>query len=215
MKKINLLIVIIGLFWLSGCSQNDDDALPYYITPDFTPHWEAELKGKNKDALHTIAPFKFTNQLGRKVNNQTFEGKIYVANFFFTTCSSICPKMTNNLHIVQQAFAKDTDIKLVSYSVMPWFDSVKMLKKYAAKNHVDNKKWHLLTGAKEDIYAIARQSYFAEKGIGLTKSTNEFLHTENIFLIDGKGHIRGVYNGTLPVEMHRLIDDIKLLKMES
>ena len=214
-SKINLLIfiVLIGVAW--GCKENQNqDSLPYYTTPDFTPRWQADLD-KPVKKLHRIAPFKFTNQLGQKVANQDLAGKIYVANFFFTTCPSICPKMTTNLFAVQEAFAKDQAIKLVSYSVMPWFDSVSMLKKYAAKNHVDSEKWHLLTGEKEKIYEIARQSYFAEKGIGLTKSSNEFLHTENVFLIDGEGHIRGVYNGTLPLEMKRLIEDIKILKQSS
>ena len=199
--------------FLANCQESLEN-LPYYTTPDFTPRWEAELK-EPVQQLHRIAPFRFTNQLGQKVANKDLAGKIYVANFFFTTCPSICPKMTTNLFAVQEAFARDQSIKLVSYSVMPWFDSVPMLKKYAAKNHVDNEKWHLLTGEKEKIYEIARQSYFAEKGIGLTKSSNEFLHTENVFLIDGEGHIRGVYNGTLLLEMKRLIDDVKILKKNS
>ncbi|OJJ17294.1 SCO family protein [marine bacterium AO1-C] len=208
------LIIIGGLLGVFTSCQQSQEGLPYYTTPDFTPRWEAELKEPLKK-LHRIAPFQFTNQLGQKVANKDLAGKIYVANFFFTTCPSICPKMTTNLFAVQQAFNKDQSIKLVSYSVMPWFDSVPMLKKYAAKNHVDNEKWHLLTGEKDKIYEIARQSYFAEKGIGLTKSNNEFLHTENVFLIDGEGHIRGVYNGTLPLEMERLIEDVKILKKHS
>ena len=120
--------------------------------------------------------------------------------------------MTTNMIRIQKEFEKDDDIKLLSHTVMPWADSVSVLKEYANLKGIDNKKWHLLTGRQEEIYNLARQSYFAEKEIGLDKDSDEFLHTENFVLIDGKGRIRGVYNGTLALEMTRLITDIRTLK---
>jgi protein SCO1/2 len=120
--------------------------------------------------------------------------------------------MTKNLMVVQNTFKNDTNILMLSHSVMPATDTVTQLKKYANRWKIDSQRWHLLSGEKEKIYALARQSYFAEKEIGLQKDKNEFLHTENAFLIDKNGHIRGVYNATLPLDIENLVKDIKVLK---
>ena len=123
--------------------------------------------------------------------------------------------MTNNLQRVQEAFAQDDEVMLVSHTVMPWLDSVEVLKDYALKNEIQTSKWQLLTGDKNLIYQLGRQSYFADEGFGKSVTDiDDFLHTENIVLVDGNQHIRGVYNGTLPLEMTRLIEDIQRLKLE-
>ncbi len=193
--------------------QTQKENLPYYNTADLTPNWYTK-KQLDTLKLHKISDFSFIDQEGKKVSNETVKGKIYVANFFFTICPSICPTMTQNLLTVQSTFKNDTDILMLSHSVMPKTDTVAQLKKYANRWKIDSQRWHLLTGEKDEIYALARQSYFAEKEIGLQKDKNEFLHTENAFLIDKNGNIRGVYNATLPLDIENLVKDIKVLKTE-
>jgi protein SCO1/2 len=118
------------------------------------------------------------------------------------------------LQSVQQAFSKNNDVILLSYSVTPWIDSIPRLKKYADKYSIQSNKWHLLTGSTNSIYTLARQSYFAEEKTGYNKDSSEFLHTEHFILVDKKGCIRGIYNGTLPLETQRLEDDINILLKE-
>ncbi|MCA6438439.1 MAG: SCO family protein, partial [Chitinophagaceae bacterium] len=162
----------------------------------------------------TIAAFSFTDQHNQIINNQSINNKIHVANFIFTSCGSICPKMTNNLKLVDSAFANDKDVVLLSYSVTPWIDSVPRLKLFANNYKITNPNWHLLTGDKSSIYTLARKSYFAEEDLGFTKDSTEFLHTEHTMLVDRNGRIRGIYNGTLQLEIEQLIKDIQLLKKE-
>lgn len=187
--------------------------LPYYNTPDFTPqflnHAEAE-----KTITHRISDFKFTDQDGQQVTQQTVNGKVHVAAFFFTACGSICPKMITQLKRVQDAFAGDTGVVLLSYSVTPWLDSVPVLHRYAQKHQVNASQWHLLTGYKSAIYELARKSYFAEEEIGFTKDSTEFLHTEHFILVDRSSRIRGIYNGTLALETDQLIKDMRQLEGE-
>jgi protein SCO1/2 len=201
---------------LSACQpkeQSQIENLPYYNTAEFTPKWYTK-KQLDTLKLHKIADFSFIDQDGIKVSSGNVKGKIYVANFFFTICPSICPTMTQNLLVLQQTFKNDADILMLSHSVMPTTDTVAQLKKYANRWKIDSQRWHLLSGEKEKIYELARQSYFAEKEIGLQKDKNEFLHTENAFLIDKNGYIRGVYNATLALDVENLVKDIKVLKSE-
>ncbi len=186
--------------------------LPYYHTADFSPIWAAE-RNSNTDTLHTIDRFRFVDQNGDTVSNETFRSKIYVANFFFTLCPSICPKMTFHLQKVADEFKRNPDVLFISHSVTPKIDSVSRLRDYAREHNIDARQWHLITGDQNEIYTLARQSYFVEEEIGLNKQ-NEFLHTEHFVLIDRNGHIRGLYNGTLELDAMRLIDDIKLLLAE-
>ncbi|HCX20670.1 MAG: SCO family protein [Flammeovirgaceae bacterium] len=205
------LIFLLGIY-LFGCdSKSTEVSMPYYTQADFTPKW---IEG-NVDTIHQVADFTLTNQDGQIITNADLRGKIYVTNFFFTICPTVCPKMTNNLQRVQEAFAQDDEVMLVSHTVMPWLDSVEVLKDYALKNEIQTSKWQLLTGDKNLIYQLGRQSYFADEGFGKSVTDiDDFLHTENIVLVDGNQHIRGVYNGTLPLEMTRLIEDIQRLKLE-
>lgn len=201
-----------GAIVLSGClllgCNNKEASLPYYNSPDLTPAWEL---GSGK---HTIADYCFTDQDSNVVNNKTFKDKLYVANFFFVSCPGICPKMTNNLQQVAIAFSGNDEVMLLSHSVTPNIDSVPKLKEYASNNNIHSKQWRLVTGNKSEIYKLARQSYFAEDEIGFNYDSTDFLHTERVVLIDKEGHMRGVYNGTVTLEMQRLIDDIHLLLKE-
>jgi protein SCO1/2 len=168
-----------------------------------------------QDKIHTIPPFSFTSQLGQKVSNKTTAGKIYVANFFFASCKNICPAMMTNLEKVQKTFKSDAGVLILSHSVTPLKDSVQALRKYADERHIDNKTWLLLTGDRDATYQLARQAYFADEAGGYGKKPDEFLHTENVVLIDTKGRIRGVYNASLAVEIDMLIEDIKRLQAEN
>jgi protein SCO1/2 len=187
--------------------------LPFINKPDFTPEWIETSSSEYKN-IHSIPSFSFTNQNGETVTEKTVDGKIYVADFIFTKCGSICPKMMSNMSLVQTAFKDDKDVLLLSHSVTPDMDSVPVLKNYAEAKGIISGKWHLLTGNKEEIYSLARKQYYAGDTIGFYQNANEFLHTENVLLVDKHRRIRGVYNGTLPLEMERLIEDIGELKKE-
>ena len=217
--KGGLLMLLLGvggaLGWYSFRSsfRGPPLPLPFYSSEDFTAEW-IEPTDPRFANIHRIAPFSLRNQSGELVTNASLDGKIYVANFFFTGCPGICPKMATNLLRVQTAFLTDDEVRLVSHSVMPDKDSQEVLRTYANDHGVVSGKWHLLTGERESIYTLARRSYFAEKQPGFIKNSSEFLHTENMLLIDRHGRIRGIYNATLPVDADRAIEDIRLLKRE-
>jgi len=162
---------------------------------------------------HTIADFSFTNQNGKTITQKDYEGKIYVADFFFTTCQTICPIMTKNMADVQKAVSNNPKVMLLSHSVLPDQDSVPVLKKYALEHGVIDSKWNLVTGNKKDIYGIARKSYLAVKTSDASEMY-DMVHTENFILIDAKRRIRGFYDGTKTEEVSRLIADIDLLSKE-
>ena len=159
---------------------------------------------------HTVADFSFTNQNGKTITQENYKGKIYVADFFFTTCGSICPKMTTNMVRIQKAVSSNPGVLLLSHTVMPETDNVLVLKKYALENGVNDLKWNLVTGDKKKIYTMARKSYLAVK-LGKPEEQYDMVHTENFVLVDAKRRVRGFYDGTNPDEIDRLIDDIKWL----
>ncbi|GAB3944833.1 SCO family protein [Spirosoma harenae] len=192
-----------------------DESLPYYNTPDFTPIWLTNPAEVDQKITHRIADFSFQDQNNQLVTQKTIANKIHVANFFFTSCPTVCPKMTNLLKAVQDTFQTNPNVVLLSYSVTPWLDSISRLQRYAVQKGVRTDKWHLLTGSRSQIYNLARQSYFAEEAIGFSKDSTEFLHTEHILLIDANRRIRGVYNGTIPLDIDKLIVDIYTLLKES
>ena len=159
---------------------------------------------------HAIADFSFTNQNGKIITQKDYEGKIYVADFFFTTCGSICPKMTTNLVEIQKAFINNPKVMLLSHTVFPEMDSVAVLKEYAIKNGVIDSKWNLVTGDKKQIYTMARKSYLAVK-LGKPEELYDMVHTENFVLVDSKRRVRGFYDGTKKEDIERLIEDINFL----
>lgn len=160
---------------------------------------------------HRIADFSLLNQNGDTITQENYRDKIYVADFFFTTCPTICPIMTANLVEVQAALANDPEVLLLSHSVTPEIDSVAQLKKYAIVKGVNDAKWNLVTGDKKQIYELARKSYLAvqEDGDG---GPFDMIHTENFILVDKQRRIRGFYDGTKEEEMNRLLSDIEILK---
>ena len=211
-----IVLASISLFFLvMGCKQQaSDKALPYYNAPDFTPIFLKSADRVEKTITHTIGKFALKNQDGEAFSEQDVQGKIQVANFFFTGCGSICPGMMSKLRKLNSESAKDKDIVFLSFSVTPWRDSVSRLREYANTNKIIAPNWHLLTGPKADVYTLARRSYFAEEALGFTKDSTDFLHTEHVLLVDKTGRIRGIYNGTLELDMEQLSKDIKVLKAE-
>lgn len=162
---------------------------------------------------HTIDNFSFTNQNGKIITQKDYEGKIYVADFFFTTCPSICVPMGENMAWLQEQIKNNPKVMLLSHSVMPDIDTPEVLKAYALKKGVIDSKWNLVTGKKEDIYFIARKSYLAVKTTD-SSELYDMVHTENFVLVDEKKRIRGFYDGTNLDEVKKLLEDIKFLSGE-
>jgi protein SCO1/2 len=209
----NKWLICLALFFSCRSSLGRKETMPFFNKPDFTPEWISKKDPAYKK-IHTIPPFSFTDQDGKTITEKTVDGKVYVADFFFTHCGSICPVMTRNMGKLQSLFKSNDKVLFLSHSVLPEMDNVPVLKRYADARGVISDKWHLLTGDKEKIYSIARQQYFAGDTIGYYQTGNEFLHTENFILVDQNRRIRGVYNGTLELEMDRLKEDIDTLLKE-
>lgn len=210
MLRIFIFFICIEIY---SCSfkENKTEQLPYYSTENFSPLW---LNLKDADTVHTIPEFSFTDQNEKKISRKDFDNKITVVDFFFTSCPGICKRLTSSLMKVQDAFKNDDKVLLLSHSVTPEKDNVAVLKKYAEEHNAISGKWHFVTGDRNAIYKIARTAYFADEDMGWKQDSTTFLHTENILLIDGKHHIRGVYKGTIPSEIYNLVDDIKKLEDE-
>jgi len=204
--------IAASLLIVTSCSK-EPEVLPFFNTADFTPEW-IDITAPEYKTIHTLPSFNFFNQYGDTITNKTIQNKIVVADFFFTICPGICPRLTKSMATIQNVFAQDDVIVLLSHSVTPDIDSIPRLKEYADSHQVNRGKWHLLTGDRGEIYSVARKGYFADEEVGLKKSDTEFLHTENFILLDGRQRIRGVYNGTNATEIERLIEDIQILKNE-
>lgn len=217
MNKIAALLLLSCLFACAedpladAAKQTTRNAeLPYYAEATFTPYW-LEDGADTLQEFHRISPFSLIDQRGDTITEQSLDGKIYVADFFFTACPGICPKMTSNMAILQEAFKYEPNVKLLSHSVTPRYDSVSVLQAYAEAKGVDANKWHLLTGDRDLIYSLGRKDYFVEEDLGLAKDPDDFLHTENFVLIDRNRHIRGIYNGLNRTAVNQLAADIKTL----
>lgn len=206
-----LVVVFIAIYTLLN-----NRSLPVITPRDVNPELVDSLV-QHIGYNHKIAPFAFTNQNGIKVTNKDYEGKIYVVDFFFTTCQTICPKMTDNMVWLQDKIKDNPKVKLLSHSVFPNEDTVEVLKKYAKEKGVIDAKWNLVTGNQKEIYKIARQSYLVVK-TGKPEELYDMVHTENFVLVDQKGRIRGFYNGLNIDEevkgeknLTQLLEDIELL----
>ncbi|CAM3600117.1 SCO family protein [Flavobacterium chungbukense] len=202
-------VVTISLFY---SALKPKKTLPIYNPADVNPELvDSTVQYKSK--YHTIADFSFVNQNGDTITQKNYEGKIYVADFFFTTCGSICPKMSTNLVDVQKAVLNNPKVMLLSHTVFPEVDSVSVLKAYAIKYGVVDSKWNLVTGDKKEIYSMARKSYLAVK-LGRPDQLYDMVHTENFVLVDQKRRVRGFYDGTNKEDIKRLLEDIDFLSQE-
>ena len=212
--KILSLVVIVGVGIMVGYYiQQPDPRLPIINPSDLNPALvddEVERTGRN----HRIGDFALIDQDGDTITQANLAGKVYVADFFFTTCPTICIDMAKSMRRLQAEFANDNDVMLVSHSVTPEIDSVPVLRAYADKQNAIPGKWIFLTGDKEQIYNLARKHYFAVMEPGATFNEHDFIHTDNFVLIDSKKRIRGIYVGTSDVEVDKLIKDIRILLQE-
>jgi protein SCO1/2 len=166
---------------------------------------------------HKVGKFSFQNQDNQTITEKNVKGKIYVAEYFFTTCKSICPIMNQQMQRVQKAIKGNGNVKILSFTVDPDADTVAQMKRYATSHNYVKGQWHFLTGRKEDLYSLARKSFFVLKPAeaqNLGDAGSDFIHTNNFVLVDGQGRIRGYYDGTNPKEVKTLIADIKRLEEE-
>ncbi|PTX45145.1 protein SCO1/2 [Christiangramia gaetbulicola] len=189
-----------------------EERLPVY-QPDMV---NAELVDSTKQYVrkyHKIADFELVNQNGDTITQEDYKDKIYIADFFFTTCLTICPIMTDHMIQIQEKIKNDDEVFLLSHTVFPVTDSVPVLKKYAEEKGVIDEKWNLVTGDKKQIYDLARKSYLATKSTG-DGGKYDMIHTENFVLVDKDRQIRGFYDGTDPEAIENLMHDLKVLKAE-
>lgn len=210
--------VLLCLFGCGETASTKQATLPYYDEASFTPHW-FDAPTDVPVNFHKIPSFTLLDQNGQVITEDTVEGKLYVANFFFTACPGICPMTMSNMAKVQKAFEEDEDILFLSHSVTPEKDSVAALQAFAQKMHALSSKWYLVTGDREQIYNLGKNFYFAEEDLGETDQVESrdaaFLHTESFFIIDQDRRIRGVYNGMNTASVTQLIADVRALQAAS
>lgn len=206
---LGLSVIIIAFFYKA---LKPTAVLPVYQPAMVTPELVDESIQYVKK-YHTIAPFSMTNHNGESITEKDYENTIYVADFFFTTCPSICPIMTKNMYALQQKLSPYPDVKLLSFSVTPEIDSVAQLKRYALENKVNDSRWNLVTGNKKEIYQLARKSYLVVKEDG-DGGPHDMIHTENFVLVDKQKRIRGYYDGTQATAIDDILRDIVILIQE-
>ena len=210
-KKFFIIFGILSVIIYFGIYNllSPEKMLPIYSPRDINPELvDSTVQHIGND--HKIADFAFTNQDGKVITQKDYENTIYVADFFFTTCPTICPKMTDNMVWLQNQLKNNPEVKLLSFSVTPDIDTPEVLKKYAIEKGVDDARWNLLTGNKKDIYYLARKSYLAVK-TGRPEELYDMVHTENFILVDKNKRIRGFYDGT---NLDQPTDDPKTKNMK-
>lgn len=212
-----ILLAGIGAMFYITYNQENKRNIPI-LNPNEVNSVLVDSTLQQKGIGHTITPFELINQDGENVTESLIENKIVIADFFFTTCPSICPKMSNQLKRVHDYFESSDEIMILSHTVWPEVDSVSVLKDYALQYDADSNKWQFLTGSKIHLYDLARKSYFVAPSLTDTNFThgseNDFVHTENIVLVDSKKRIRGYYDGTDSEEIDNLILDIEALLLK-
>ena len=209
--SLKTLVVLFILASFLSCKKKQDKPLPIYNPVDLNEELVDKSLRNTTSRNHTVSDFNLINQNGQTITQEDYKDKIYVTDFFFTRCGTICPIMTNNMVKIQEAFLHDDSVMLLSLSVTPEIDSVSVLREYATNKAVVDSKWHVTTGKKKHIYELARKSYFAvvEQGDG---GLQDFIHTSNFILVDTKKQIRGIYDGTSDDDITRIIADIKTLQ---
>ena len=213
-QNIKKLLVLSAALFLFACGNSEKDKNAGYklLLPVIGEKKHAGVE--NTDTIyHTVGNFKFINQNKDTISQKAIENKIYVADFFFATCQSICPQMSTSLIRVQDAFKTDNDFLILSHSVNPSHDTSEVLLSYAGKYKAIKDKWHFLTGSKKEIYDLAKDSYLVN-ALEDDGTPEGFLHSELFLLVDKQKRIRGMYDGTDSIAVNKLIEDIKLLKTE-
>jgi protein SCO1/2 len=201
------LVLLLALLPAAACRRASASALPYYESGDFTPKWTG--------SAHRVGAFSLTTQTGAPITGHDLAGRVHVASFIYTRCSAICPALVSNLKRVQAAI-DGPNVVIVSYSVTPDLDSPAVLAAFGRERDIDPTRWKLVTGDRDQIYALARDTYFAsdERLRATLIGDSAFLHTEKLVLVDRQGKLRGVYDGTQPFEIDHLIEDARTLAGE-
>lgn len=211
--KFIVFLILVGLIGsLAYYTWFNQKEIPIYNPADLNPEL-VDSSLLEIESGHKVSDFNLINQNGKIITQADYDGKIYVTDFFFTRCPSICPVMANNMTKLQQRFLETEAVMLLSLSVTPAMDSVPVLRSYAQKYGAEDYKWNITTGNKDHIYELARKSYFAVNDVsdGLLQ---DFIHTPNFVLVDTQKQIRGIYDGTKNDEIERLIVDIEILVSE-
>ncbi|MDG2475380.1 MAG: SCO family protein [Flavobacteriaceae bacterium] len=206
---IMLLISIAAIFMFYNVL-TPEKKLPIY-QPSMVKFQLVDSTVQHVKRFHKIADFELINQNNKTVTNKNYDGKIYIADFFFTTCPGICPIMTDNMITLQEEFLDDDQVLLLSHTVTPEIDSVSVLKSYSIEKGVIDSKWNMVTGDKKQIYNLARKSYLVAEDIE-GSHFYDMIHTENFVLVDSRRRIRGFYDGTDEESMNQLVDDVYILK---
>lgn len=200
--------MLLALLSTSACKSRE--SLPVYTDAELTPLWLSASASANP-RLHRIQEFRFTNQRANTVTAESMRGRVTVVNFFYTRCQGVCPKTIPNLASVLSEFPGDQRIQIFSHSVTPEADSVGALSKFARERGISDSRWNLLTGPEESVASVAKESYLVNLRDGTSYGVKDLAHTETVLLIDQQRRIRGVYSGTLQLDIDRLTDDIKTL----
>lgn len=193
---------------LARPAESSATALPYYDSRDFTPRWS--------EVSHRVAPFELLDQENRRFTSKDLEGKIHVASFLFASCPGLCPTLVQRLKPVQTALAGRDDVVMVSYTVTPLTDTPSVLAEFGKLRGIEPRTWRLATGDLSEIRKVIADSYFADdqRDTGTLAGPGRLLHTEKVILVDGQGHLRGIYNGTHAFELERLLADVEALRGE-
>ncbi len=202
-----IFLFLFMLYYNFGGNQDRE----IIVLPTYGP---VQVNPKGDTISHRVGAFSFVNQFGESINEKNFEGAVYVADFFFTTCQSICPIMSNALLKVQKAYSNNPRVKIISHTVMPETDSLEVLKAYSDKMKARKGKWEFVTGNKKDLYHMARNEYFIVEDKG-NSDENDFIHTQMFALVDRNKQIRGYYDGTDSLDVERLIKEIKMVEREN
>lgn len=217
--KAGFALAIVA--WLAGCGEPPPPAdaevapehLPFFESRSFTPQWldPADVPSD----FHHIPAFSLTDHRGESVDESALDGRVVVADFFFASCSGICPRLRKSMVSIDAAFPDDADLVLLSHSVTPSKDTVAVLADYAQRHDITSPRWHLMTGDRDTIYRLGRDAYFAEEDLGEPKADVDFMHTENIVLLDRHRRVRGVYSGINKTAVAQLIEDARRLMREA
>ena len=213
-----LVFMVVGIsFTYYLVRQPKEKALPVINPIDLEAEMvDPDVLMERKGYGNTIGDFSFFNQNGEKITQEEVKNKVFVAEYFFTTCGTICPKMNEQMKRVHSAYKSNNGVRILSFTVNPEVDTIAQMKRYADEHGAKDNKWHFLTGKKEDLYGLARKSFFVLKPAeaqNLGDAGNDFIHTNNFVLVDRKRRIRGYYDGTSPTSVDSLITDIgRLLK---
>ena len=205
MKKSWIILSLCSAIFLASCGTGaEEESLPFL---------GRSVIENGDTTYHTVAPFWFVDQDSNFVSNETYEGQIYVADFFFTSCPTICPVMKTQMLRVYEAYETDPEVGILSHSIDPTHDTVAVLKEFADRLGVKSSKWHFVTGDKDEIFEIGQKSYMVTAAED-SSEPGGYIHSGAFILVDKDRRIRGLYDGTKPEQVDRLMKDIEKLKKE-